>query len=210
MYRTPVSFILVLAVAVVMSSNAYAYTITFDDLEQPGSRYLEIRDYTTGLYNLTAPASGGYSGFRYAQQSNSYYNDSAAIVDMASGSNRFPEENRLHGLFSGFNRYFIPPAPESGALRSYSRPTIPIWISSGIQTSLPVSTTWTTLVMDSIFHNVHLVTWSQDAPYHEFDNIVLSAPDAHPRRDLAARVRDCRTGRYPSQGEGVESQHRAE
>ena len=179
MYRTPVSFILVLAVAVVMSSNAYAYTITFDDLEQPGSRYLEIRDYTSGLYNLTAPASGGYSGFRYAQQSNSYYNDSTALWIWLPGVTAFLKKTDSTAFsLDSIDISSLPPQ-NPGATVVFTAYDSNLDII-GTQTSLPVSTTWTTLVMDSIFHNVHLVTWRQDAPYHEFDNIVLSAPTPIP------------------------------
>ncbi|BDQ32841.1 VPLPA-CTERM sorting domain-containing protein [Pseudodesulfovibrio portus] len=173
--RVLVSFV----AAVAMASNAFAYTITFDDLETPGSFTDFIHSYNSGSYLLDSADSV----FIIAQQSSNFYQGSAALWTYVSGSSARLQKSDST-TFSLESIDLIRHYDVTGQISTLAEVTFNAYDSGnnllGSQTVGSIGTAWQTVTFGDVFDNVALVTWSQDWPYHDFDNIVLGSPTPIP------------------------------
>jgi hypothetical protein len=165
--------------AVAMASNAFAYTITFDDLEAPGSLTDFIHTYNSGPYQLDSADSA----FFVAQQSSNFYQGSAALWTYVSGSSARLQKSDST-TFSLESIDLIRHYDVTGQISYLAEVTFKAYDSGnnllGSQTFGSIGTAWQTVTFGDVFNNVALVTWSQEWPYHDFDNIVLGSPTPIP------------------------------
>lgn len=147
--------------------EASATTITFDSLEQAGGGFQGLSSYTENGFTLSA------SAFASAQQNNAgWYFGSASLFNNYSGG--ITTLSKVGGGIFDFSSIDLAPVSTgygAGATVSFIGN-----IHGGgiVNASYTLDNTFafqTFLV--SGFNNLDSVTWTQDAPYHQFDNIVL-------------------------------------
>jgi hypothetical protein len=150
------------------AAGANAATVTFDPLEQAGTGFQQTQLYVEGDFML---ASGGFSS---AQQQN---------VDWYAGSaSLFNDSSIAVALYkwdeSSFSLNSIDLAPVStlypgGAVVTFTG------MGDGGRTVVQSFNVGDNFAFNTFhfvgFTDIHTVIWSQDYPFHQFDNIVLDA-----------------------------------
>lgn len=147
--------------------EAGATTITFDSLEQAGSSYQFLSSYTENGFTL----SGG--NFASAQQGTTgWYFGSASLFNNTPGG--VTTLSKLGGGTFDFSSIDLAPVSTgygTGATVSFIGN---VHGGGTVNTSYTLNNTFTfQTFLVSGFNNLDSVTWTQNSPYHQFDNIVL-------------------------------------
>jgi len=150
-----------------VAMEASATTITFDSLEQAGSGFQFLSSYTENGFTL----SGG--NFASAQQGNTgWYFGSASLFNNSGGG--VTTLSKVGGGTFDFSSIDLAPVSTgygTGATVSFIGN---IHGGGTLNASYTLNNTFSfqTFLVNG-FNNLDSVTWTQDSPYHQFDNIVL-------------------------------------
>jgi hypothetical protein len=151
-------------------ASASATTITFDSLEQAGTGFQNMQMYAEGNFFLEANID-----LASAQQQNvGWYAGSASLFnDAPQGATQLYKQD-----LSVFSLHSIDLARVSTTYGGNASVTFTGNINGGgtVVQTFNVGDAFAFSTFNFIgFTNLDSVSWTQDAPYHQFDNIVLDA-----------------------------------
>lgn len=158
-----------------LATASHAYTITFDDLSHPGPDAMDIPFYNSGDFHLAAFTNYlAPSIFRTPGEANPEYGGSASlwnanylgITELTRHDNSAFSLDSIDLLFRQ-----APGAPVTFNAHDESRAIV------GSVSFIVDAPTWITFNFNDMFASVHMVSWNQVPPYHQFDNIVLDSGD---------------------------------
>ncbi len=171
-------FVFLCAMLLVFSvaNTAGAVVLTFDDLEEAGSDSGTLTSYSSSGFTFTGPSNN----FAYWQQSNVYYNSSAALF------NNIPNDVTTLSLLSGglftINSIDLDLVYNSGTanVHFYAYNASDVLVGD-LSYDLTVDG-WFTVSFGSDFENISYLNFQQTPNYHHFDNVTLneSAPVPEP------------------------------
>ncbi|MEO6145631.1 MAG: PEP-CTERM sorting domain-containing protein [Sulfuriferula sp.] len=165
--KTAVKTLIFVSTLSAVAMSASATTISFDSLEQVGGGFQSLTSYNENGFNLSA------GQFASAQQGNTaWYFGSASLFNNYSGG--ITTLTKIGGGTFDFSAIDLAPVStmySPGATVSFVGN---VHGGGSVNTSFTLNNTYAfqTFLLSG-FNNLDSVTWRQDSPYSQFDNVVL-------------------------------------
>ena len=150
------------------ASGATAATINFDPLEQAGTGFQETQLYVEGDFMLS---SGGFASAQ--QQNEGWYAGSASLFNDSSIAVALYKWDESNFSLNSIDLAPVSTAYPGGAVVTFTG------MGDGGRTVVQSFNVGEKFAFHTFhfvgFTDIHTVIWTQDYPYHQFDNIVLDA-----------------------------------